>query len=431
MGLNVACFIAMVCSSSAKSLLIPSSLTLLNWGASSASETLVSSQYWRLLTCCFVHAGILHLAINMYVLRDIGREVENAYGSVRFSFVYLTSAVGGALTSIFSNPLLVSAGASGAIFGSFGAMLAIVWKRPESFPKGYLILHGKIVLFLILYSVIFSFIDKNTDNAAHFGGFIIGFLAGLCALPPSKEKARGAMLYAGATTLVLLLLGLTALAHRDFGKRPDIVGESCYRKAVELLKENKYLAALPLLDSTIEKSPANANAYCDRARANLELKRFNAAIQDCTNALKDKSVAGSTYAIRAAIYQKIGKYDLSVQDLTSLIALDPKDSMAYNNRAWSEEALGQYKEALDDCNKSLQLKNDSATVYDTRAVAYILLRNYEKAVADLDQAIKLKPKDGAFYYHKMMAGKHAGKPFEVDRQKFAELGYEPEQWEPR
>jgi rhomboid protease GluP len=89
------------------------------------------------------------------------------------AIVYLLSAIGGALTSIFLNPLVVSAGASGAIFGVFGAMLAIVWRRPELFPKGYLILHGKIVLCLILYSIAFSFIDKNADNAAHFGGFAI------------------------------------------------------------------------------------------------------------------------------------------------------------------------------------------------------------------------------------------------------------------
>jgi rhomboid protease GluP len=447
-GLNVACFIAMVCSSSAKSILVPSTLTLLNWGASSASETIASCQYWRLLTCCFVHAGILHIAINMYVLRDIGREVENAFGWFRFSFVYLISACGGALISIFVHPLLVSAGASGAIFGSFGAMLAVVWKRPENFPKGYLIFHGKVVLFLILYSAIFSFIDKNTDNAAHCGGFIVGFLAGLCALPEpvnheisSTGKSTNAVArkagvtvvikYAGATSLVLLISGLTVFAHNQFSQRPDIVSETYYRKAVELLKENKFSAAMPLLDTTLEKAPSNANALCDRARANLELKHFDAAISDCTEALKDKNVANSAYAIRAAIYQKIGQYRKSVEDLTGLIALDPRDSMAYNNRAWSEEALGQCKEAMDDCNKSLQLKYDSATVYDTRAVDYILLRDFQKAIADLDRAIKLKPEDGAFYYHKMIAKKHAGVPFETDRLKFTDLGYVPEPWEPQ
>ncbi len=441
--MNVAYFFAMVCCTSAKTLLIPSSLTLLSWGASSASETLSAEQYWRLLTCSFVHAGILHLGVNMYVLRDVGREVEEVYGRVHFCIVYLISAVGGALTSIFCNPLLVSAGASGAIFGVFGALLAVVWRRPERFPSGYLMLHGKIVLFLILYSFIFSFIDKNTDNAAHFGGFAVGFLAGVCLLPikvdcgGQRDEGTGTLKvntvakYAALSALIASLIGITAFASKLFSNRPDVIAERYYRIAVELLKENKYAEALPLLNSTIEKSPSNSSAYCDRARANLELQHFETAISDCDRALKDKSVANSAYAIRAAINQKTGNYEDAVQDLSHLIELDPKDAMAYNNRAWSEEALGHLQSALADCNKSIQLKADNATAYDTRAVNYILMSEYQKAVADLDQAIRLKPKDGAFYYHRMIANKKDSAPFDADLQKFKELGYTPESWEPR
>src|SRR3954468_839444 len=116
-GLNVVWFLAMVCGSSVKSILLPSSQVLLNFGASSAAETLASNQFWRLATCSFVHVGIFHLGINMFVLRDVGREVESAFGKLRFCSVYIFAAVGGALTSIFINPLLISAGASGAIFG--------------------------------------------------------------------------------------------------------------------------------------------------------------------------------------------------------------------------------------------------------------------------------------------------------------------------
>jgi len=430
MALNVACFIAMVCSSSVQSLLIPSSMTLLNWGASSASETIAAHQFWRLFTCSFVHAGILHLGINLFVLRDIGREVEKAYGHLSFSLIYLLSACGGALTSIFVNPLLISAGASGAIFGSFGAMLAVVWRRPENFPRGYLLLHGKIVGFLILYSIVFSFIDKNTDNAAHFGGCLVGFLAGLCFLPVQRNQPES-LKKTGAALLILVLFAVTFLAYRQLSNRPDVLAETYYRKAVQMLKEKNYAAALPLLDMTIAKAPDNANAYCDRARANLELKHFDRAIADCTRALRDKNVESSAYAIRAAIYQKIGNYAASVKDLTSLIDLDAKDSMAYNNRAWSEEALGQLDAAVRDCDNSLRLKSDSATTYDTRGVAHILLNDFERAKVDLAQAIKLKQNDGAFYYHLMIAKRRAGQSFDLERQKFLELGYTPESWEPR
>src|SRR3978361_733189 len=108
-GLKLAWFVAMVCGSSLKSILLPSSQVLLNWGASSASETLAANQFWRLLTCSFVHVGIFHLGINMFVLRDIVREVEAAFGKLNFCIVYLYAAIGGALTSILLNPLLVSA----------------------------------------------------------------------------------------------------------------------------------------------------------------------------------------------------------------------------------------------------------------------------------------------------------------------------------
>lgn len=420
----------MLCSSSVQSLLIPSSMTLLNWGASSASETIAANQFWRLLTCSFVHAGILHLGINLYVLRDIGREVERSYGRISFSLIYLLSACGGALTSIFVNPLLVSAGASGAIFGSFGAMLSLVWRRPESFPKGYLLLHGKIVVFLILYSIIFSLIDKNTDNAAHFGGCLVGFLAGLCFLPRQPDQSD-ALKKTGACLLVFGLIAVTIFAHQQFANRPDVLAETYYRKAVQMLKENNYSTALPLLDLTIAKAPENASAYCDRARANLELENFDEAIADSSAALRDKTVASSAYAIRAAVYQKIGNYAAAVQDLTSLIDLDSKDSMAYNNRAWSEEALGQLDAAVNDCNRSLQLKNNSATTYDTRAVAYILLEDFKRAQVDLERAINLKRNDGAFYYHLMVAKMRANLPVDAERQKFTELGYTPESWEPR
>ncbi|CAN5552565.1 hypothetical protein BH10CYA1_BH10CYA1_25200 [soil metagenome] len=433
LGLNIAWFIAMVCGSSAKSILLPSAQILLNWGASSASETLAADQFWRLLTCSFVHVGIFHLGINMYVLRDVGREVEAAFGRFGFTVVYLFAAIGGALTSIFVNPLLVSAGASGAIFGVFGAMLAIVWRRPEKFPKGYLILHGKIVLFLILYSIVFSFIDKNADNAAHFGGFVTGFIAGLCALPSNEETKKFTRIQIAATAaLSISIVGATYFAFAMFAHKPEILAETHYRKAVDLLQDEKYREAIPLLEQTLVLNSTNANAYCDRARAYTELKEYDKAISDAASAIKISDSSKTAYAVRAGIYQRLGKYQLAIDDLTKVINLDPKDAMAFNNRAWSEEAAGLLAQSLSDCDESIRLKNDLATTYDTRAVANILLSKYDQAEMDLDHAIMIKSTDGAFYYHRAIARSKKGAPSASDDVNAAKkFGYVPEAWEPK
>ncbi len=432
-GLNIAWFIAMVCGSSPKSILLPSAQVLLTWGASSASETLAANQFWRLLTCSFVHVGIFHLGINMYVLGDVGREVEAAFGKLGFCIVYLFAAIGGALTSIFVNPLLVSAGASGAIFGVFGAMLAVVWRRPEKFPKGYLILHGKIVLCLIIYSIIFSFIDKNADNAAHFGGFVTGFIAGICALPASAEKQKSPSIRI-ATTIGLagVMAGFTYLGYSLFAHKPEIMAEAYYRKAVDLLQDEKYSDAVPLLDKTVALNQTNANAYCDRARAFTELKEYDKALSDSNSAIKLSDTNKTAYVVRAGIYQKVGNYQLAINDFTKVIDLDPKDAMAFNNRAWSEEAAGLLQQGLSDCNESIRLKSDLATTYDTRAMAYILLGKYDQATKDLDHAISIKSSDGAFYYHRALAHSKLGAAAAADDIHSAKkFGYTPENWEPK
>lgn len=431
-GLNIAWFVAMVCGTSLKSVLLPSSQILLNWGASSASETLAANQFWRLLTCSFVHVGIFHLGINMYVLRDVGREVETAFGKLNFCIVYLYAAIGGALTSIMINPLLVSAGASGAIFGVFGAMLAIVWRRPAMFPKGYLLLHGKIVLCLILYTVIFSFIDKNADNAAHFGGFVMGFIAGLCALPSADRSGKRHLKQIAATALLAIpMMGATYLEHASLAHKPEIIAESHYRKAVDLLQDEKYKDALPLLDQTLILDPKNASAYCDRARANSELENYSQAMSDADSAIKISETNKTAHTVRANILQKLGKYDQAIGELTIVINLDPKNAMAYNNRAWSEEAAGLIDQSVRDCDQSIGLKNDLATTYDTRAVAYILQNKFAQAITDLEHAIKIKSNDGAFYYHRAIARSKNGEASVNDDIVAAKkFGYTPEKWEP-
>lgn len=107
---------------------------LLTWGANLGSAT-TSGQWWRLFTCTFLHIGLIHLLFNMYVLWDIGRFIERLIGAAGFAAVYLLAGLAGSIASMWWNPFVVSAGASGAIFGLYGCLIGYCWRDPGTSPR--------------------------------------------------------------------------------------------------------------------------------------------------------------------------------------------------------------------------------------------------------------------------------------------------------
>src|SRR5438128_90202 len=125
-GLIVVIYVAMVANGVSFS--DPTTDALLAWGADFGPLAL-RGQSWRLLTSMFLHAGFLHLAFNAWALWVLGRLTERLLGSVAFTLLYLLSGIGGNLLSLLINPLQVSVGASGAIFGAAGALVTLQYVR--------------------------------------------------------------------------------------------------------------------------------------------------------------------------------------------------------------------------------------------------------------------------------------------------------------
>ena len=260
-GLNVAVFVLMICTTGFKSILIPPSQALLKWGANTGYATLTDCQWWRLLTSSVVHAGIFHIGINLYVLRDVGKEIENWFGAKRFAAIWCCAAACGALTSLVVHPTVVSEGASAAIFGLFGAMLAFVWQRKQLAPPGSLRLHSRIILILVIYSIVCAYFDKSVDNAAHFGGLLSGFLAGWLLLP-GKDGSHSwlPMDYAKVVGLLACVVGAYLGVHAQLAQAPAVVAEKEYSDAVGLLQDEKFSAAVEHLDKALALDPANDSA---------------------------------------------------------------------------------------------------------------------------------------------------------------------------
>lgn len=143
-------------------------------------------QVWRLLTCAFLHGGLIHILCNMYALYAIGPQVEILFGRVKYIIIYFFSAVGGSLLSYICSPNNLSIGASGAIFGLFGAMVVFVLKYKDRIPKRVLNnLFGVIILNLLI-----GFNLQGIDNFGHIGGLLAGALVAFLTLT-KEDKNRG------------------------------------------------------------------------------------------------------------------------------------------------------------------------------------------------------------------------------------------------
>jgi len=161
----------------------PTVADLVRWGGMSAQH-IIEGQTWRLLSGAFVHVGIIHLFFNMWCLRNLGQIVERMFGGAAFLFIYLVAALGGNLCGLWWHPLIVSAGASGAVFGLIGAMLGFILVRRGEIKAGIFSRLLKSGLTFVGYNVIFGLMVPNIDNAAHLGGLATGFLAGACLSRP-------------------------------------------------------------------------------------------------------------------------------------------------------------------------------------------------------------------------------------------------------
>jgi rhomboid protease GluP len=199
-GINVAVFVVMVASG--VSLTNPTTEALWRWGANFGPKTL-AGEWWRLLTCTFLHIGVIHLAFNMWVLTVSGRFVERMFGHVGFLLLYLISGLGGSLTSLIWHPDVTSAGASGAIFGIYGGLLGVVWRQSASIPAPALAgLKKSGIMFLVLNLVI-GLSLPNIDLGAHLGGLVTGFFCGLVLSVPFTPEGAAQRPARNALTAVL------------------------------------------------------------------------------------------------------------------------------------------------------------------------------------------------------------------------------------
>src|SRR5437763_4482761 len=160
--------------------------------------------WWRLVTAGFLHAGILHLGMNMLILWLIGSPLEEMLGRGRYVLLYFVSLLAGSAGALLQAPLVPTVGASGAIFGLFGALLVL-----EYFATGQIV--GGQAFGLIVINLIFSFTCSNISWGGHIGGLVGGIL-GTPVLARFRRAHPGYARLTAVTVLGPLAVGALSVA---------------------------------------------------------------------------------------------------------------------------------------------------------------------------------------------------------------------------
>jgi rhomboid protease GluP len=209
-GLNVAVFLGMALAGS--TIMDFSGQETIRWGANWGPLTL-NGEWWRLLTCVFVHGGIIHIAFNMWCLWNLGELAESLYGRWTYGAIYVLCGVGASLGSLVWHPLTPSVGASGAIFGLAGALIAAFKLGEFSVPRAALQGTLRSLGVFVFYNLVFGAVIGTTDNAAHIGGLVTGLIVGgLIALMAPQHNQESRRLAIFAVAAVVLAFAAISLA---------------------------------------------------------------------------------------------------------------------------------------------------------------------------------------------------------------------------
>lgn len=202
-GLNVAAWLLNIASGVDP--LSPTPQDLFKWGASHVLAN--AGQPWRLLSSAFLHVGLLHLAVNMQALWVAGPIADAMLGRWQFLMIYLCAGISGGLAAMIgAQPDTVLVGASGAVFGTMGAIAASVFRHGDRLRQEVVASLKRLLWSFVAINLLIGFLLPGVSNSAHLGGLLSGFglSYGLAAPGASPHETRVRGLWMLGVALVLL-----------------------------------------------------------------------------------------------------------------------------------------------------------------------------------------------------------------------------------
>jgi len=412
LGANVAVFIGMVLASGSADF---NGAELVHWGANYGPFTL-SGAWWRLLTYMFLHGGFFHIAMNMWCLWNLGTLCESLYGRWTYAAVYLVTGVAGGLASLAWNPGVLSVGASGALFGLTGALIASFYLG--EFSLSGISIKGTLssLLFFAGFNLFFGSMFPGIDNACHVGGLVSGLILGalIARVAPERDdplRRAGVLLF-----VALLVIGSAFGVQRwrgytrGFGPSAVHAEQNVNRLIAELQKKvqqnpqdasahyalaheyfvkGEWAEGEDELKRVLELEPQNTDARMDLGSTYLNQQQpKEAQEQFAKQVAQEPNYAEAHVGLGMALADQ-QEHQPAIEEYKMALRLDPQSKGVYYQMGLSQAQLKQYDEAIVSYLKEREQSGDDPALEAALAEAYQAKGMAKEAQDARDKAVQM------------------------------------------
>ena len=369
LGANVMVFLAMV-AASGPSLDFTGAVSV-HFGANFGPLTL-SGQWWRLVTYMFLHGGLFHIAMNMWCLWNLGALCESLYGRWTYAAVYLLTGVAGGLASVGWNPGVLSVGASGAIFGLTGALIA-------SFALGEFSLSGisikgtrNSLLFFAGFNLFLGRMFPGIDNACHIGGLVSGLILGalIALLAPEHDRP---LRRAGILLFMILILAGSALGIHRWRGFANFGSAMSAQQSIDRM--------IDLFQKKVQQNPQDGSAHYALAHAYFNKGQFSEGEAELKRVLDLQPQNVNARMDLGAAYLSQGQPKEAQEEFAKLVAQEPKFANAHIGLGMALADQNNHEAAITEYQTALRLEPQIRDVYYRLGTSQAQLKRYDDAIA--------------------------------------------------
>jgi membrane associated rhomboid family serine protease/cytochrome c-type biogenesis protein CcmH/NrfG len=391
LGINVAVFLGMVIDMLIHPYVPPSTIMgfsipeSIHWGANAGALTF-SGEWWRLLTNIFVHGGIIHIAFNMWALWNLGELCESLYGRWTYATLYLICGVGASLASAAWNPFRASVGASGAIFGLVGALIAAFKLGEFSVPRSALTGTLRSLGAFVVYSLMFGLLP-GIDNTAHIGGLITGLIVGalIALIAPQQDQAPRRVAIFLIVALALAGVAIGAGHYRGFPLRLG--------RASSFTEDNQPGRAVAQMETIVKQRPNFVPGHFELAQAYFNQGEYARSESELKRVLELQPKQADAQALLGMVYLNLNHPQDAQATFAQLLAQDSNNAEGHYGMGLALAAEGNHPAAIEEYKTAARLDPQAGGINYDLGISYAKLNQYDDAIAAFHKGQQLSGDD--------------------------------------